>query len=155
MPKFSAAQAIDLMAIYQLLGEWANEIDKNQGVGVGLLLTDDCAYNLPANSYRGRTAVVDYYKARVAELAATPAGVPVQRHVLANLRVDFTGANEAKAGFVMTYYTSLSASSGNSPADPALVGDGDMIVRREADGEWRIAGLDTAVAAFRASAVVR
>jgi hypothetical protein len=155
MPKFNAAQAIELLAIYQLLGEWANEIDKNQGVGVGPLLTDDCAYNLPANSYRGRSNVVAYYKARVAELSATPQGIPVQRHVLANLRVEFTSAEEAKVGFVMTYFTGLSASCGNSPADPALVGDGDMIVRREGDGDWRIARLDTAVAAFRANAVIR
>ena len=154
MPKFSLAQAVDVVAIHQLLAEWAKEIDENQGVGIGPMLTDDCAYSLPVRSYQGRNAVVAYYKSRVAELSATPEGVPTQRHVLANLCVDFTGADAAQVSFVMTYYTGLSASSGNSPADPALVGDGDMVVQREADGEWRIASLDTEVVAFRAGAVV-
>lgn len=155
MPKFNAVQTVDVVAIHQLLAEWAKEIDENQGVGIGPMLTDDCAYNLPVKAYKGRSEVVAYYRARVAELSATPEGVPTQRHVLANLCVDFTGADAAKVSFVMTYYTGLSTSSGNSPADPALVGDGDMIVQRESDGEWRIAGLDTEVVAFRASAVVR
>ena len=55
----------------------------------------------------------------------------------------------------MTYYTALSRLSGNSPADPALVGNGDMIVRRETDGHWRIARLDTEAALGRAGGQVR
>ncbi len=155
MPKFTAAQAIDVLAIYQLLGEWAKDIDENQGVSVGPLLTEDCAYSLPVKAYRGRAEVVDYYQARLAELSASPTGVPAQRHVLSNLCVHFTGADTARVSFVMTYFTALSAGSGNSPADPALVGDGDMIVQREADGEWRIARLDTEVVVFRYGSEVR
>lgn len=70
----------------------AKDIDENQGLGLGPLLTEDWAYSLPAKSYRGRTEVVDYYQARLAELSASPAGVPAQRHVLANLCAEFTSA---------------------------------------------------------------
>ena len=155
MTHFNAERAIDTVAIQQLLAHWAKDVDEHQGVGVGPMLTEDCSYNVPARSYSGREAVVAYYEARFADLTASPTGVPGQRHILANLCIDFVHADEAKVSFVMVYFTALSANVGNSPADPALVGDGDMVVRREADGAWRIARLDTEVVVMRGNAMVR
>lgn len=155
MACFDTAQAVDVLAIYQLVNAWAKELDDNNGVGTGPMVTQHCAYSVPGSSYQGRAEVVKYYEDRLAALKASPAGVPVHRHVISNLCVDFTAGDSAKVSFLMTYYTALSSLAGGSPADPALVGNGDMIVRREADGHWRIARLDTEAALVRAGGQVR
>ena len=155
MAYFDPAQAVDLLAINQLLNAWAKELDVNNGVGVGPMLTEECTYSVPGSSYRGRAEVVKYYEDRLAGLRAAPTGAPVHRHVISNLCVDFMSGDSVKISFIMVYYTALSSLSDNSPADPALVGDGDMIVRREADGHWRIARLDAEAVLIRASTQVR
>lgn len=155
MTPLNPAQVADLLAIEQLINFWAKELDDNNGIGVGPMVTQDCAYSVPGSSYQGREAVVKYYHDRLAGLKASPEGVPVHRHVISNLCVDFTASDSASVSFLMTYYTALSRLSGNSPADPALVGNGDMIVRRETDGHWRIARLDTEAALVRAGGQVR
>ncbi len=148
-------QAVDVIVINQLLNLWAKELDDNNGIGVGPMVTEDVSYNVPGKSYQGRADVVKYYEARLAGLEASPGGAPVHRHVMTNLCVDFTGPDTASLSFVMVYYTAASNLAGNSPADPALVGDGGMIVRREADGHWRIARLDTDAVLVRAGGQVR
>lgn len=155
MAQFDPAHAVEVMAINQLLNTWAKELDDNNGIGIGPMVVEDCAYSVPGRSYQGRAEVVKYYEDRLAELKASPAGVPIHRHVISNLCVDFTASDTAKISFVMVYYTGLSSLSGNSPADPALVGDGDMVVRREADGQWRIARLDTEAVLIRSGGQVR
>lgn len=155
MAMFEPAQAIDLLAISQLINVWAKELDDNNGVGVGPMVTQDCAYSVPGSSYQGRAQVVKYYEDRLASLEASPTGLPVHRHVISNLCIDFMASDKANVSFVMTYYTALSSLAGSSPADPALVGDGDMIVQREADGHWRIAHLDTEAILVRAGGQVR
>ncbi len=155
MAYFDPAQAVDVLAINQLLNTWAKELDDNNGLGVGPMVTEDCAYSVPGSSYQGRAEVVKYYEDRLATLEASLNGVPIHRHVISNLCVDFTAGDTAQISFVMTYYTGLSSLSGNSAADPALVGDGDMIVCREDDGHWRIARLDTEAILIRAGGQVR
>ena len=155
MAYFEPAQAMDVVTINQLLNVWAKELDDNNGLGVGPMVTQDCAYNVPGSSYQGRAEVIKYYEARLAGLEASPTGAPVHRHVISNLCVDFIDADTAKLSFAMVYYTALSSLGGNSPVDPALVGEGGMIVRREADGHWRIARLDTEAVLVRAAAQVR
>ncbi|MGE3691907.1 MAG: nuclear transport factor 2 family protein, partial [Novosphingobium sp.] len=105
MAKFDPAQAVDVLSIYQLINAWAKELDENNGVGVGPMVTEDCAYSVPLNSYQGRADVVKYYEDRLAGLRDSPTGVPVQRHVISNLCVDFTASDSAIVSFVMVYYT--------------------------------------------------
>ncbi len=155
MANFDPAQAVDVLMINQMINSWAKELDDNNGLGTGPMVTQDCAYSVPGNSYQGRAEVVKYYEDRLASLKASAAGVPVHRHVISNLCVYFTAGDSAIVSFVMTYYTALSSLSGGSPVDPALVGDGDMIVRREEDGHWRIARLDTEAVLVRTGGQVR
>jgi len=155
MSKLDLQQAADVVAIQQLINVWAKDLDDNNGVGVGPMVTDDCAYSVPGNSYQGRAEVVKYYEDRLEALKSSPTGVPVQRHVISNLCVDLTEADTATASFLMVYYTELSKVAGLSPVDPVLVGNGDMILRREADGHWRIDRLDTHAALVREGSQVR
>lgn len=155
MTQSDSARSSEVVAIGQLINKWAKEIDDNNGVGVGPMLTLDCTYSVPGQTYEGREQVVRYYEDRLASLRASPSGVPVHRHVISNLCVDFTGPDSAEASFVMVYYSQISALAGNSNADPVLIGDGDMVLRREADGVWRIARLDTEAVLVREGNVVR
>ena len=81
--------------------------------------------------------------------AATAEGVPIHRHMLANLRVAFTGADDATIGFSLIYFSTAGMKSGTKHTDPALTSDVQMDVHRGTDGEWRIAKFDSAVSFLR------
>lgn len=144
MAKFDPAQAADVLAVQQLVHEWANELDVNNGLQIADLLTDDCRYTVRGGPRHSPAEVVAFYQTRYAELDATPAGVPVHRHAVINPRVSFTGPDEAVILFGMIYWSAMGMASGTDHADPALVADVSMDCRRCADGDWRIARFDSA-----------
>ncbi len=143
MAKFDAAQAVDVLAINQLINEWAAELDVGNGVNLAPLLTDDCAYTVRAETRPGSAAVVAFYKQRLVDMGATPAGVPLHRHALSNLRVNFTGADTATIGFGLIYFTAVVKTMGADLADPFSFADVSMDCRRESDGHWRISRFDS------------
>jgi uncharacterized protein (TIGR02246 family) len=143
LSKFTPEQAVAVIEIQQLINEWSFELDIDNGVNIAKLITEDCSYLVRGGVRTGRDAVVQFYKERLATLGATPEGVPVHRHMLANLRVTFSGADEASIGFSLVYFSTAGMKSGTKHADPASAADVRMIVRRGADREWRIAKFDS------------
>ena len=87
-----------------------------------------------------RAEVAAFYQGRLAEF---PDGPPEQRHVQSNLVVSFTGDRSADIAFTLVYFTTAIVAAGASEADPCAVADVKMKVRRDADGEWRIAMFDS------------
>ncbi|MFA7586820.1 MAG: nuclear transport factor 2 family protein [Novosphingobium sp.] len=144
MAKFEPQQAADVLAIHQLVNEWATELDINNGLSITGLLTEDCDYTVRGGPRHGRDAVLAFYRERHAELSATAAGVPIHRHAVINPRVTFDGTDAARIDFGMIYWTAMGMASGTDHADPALVADVSMACRRCADGHWRIARFDSA-----------
>ncbi len=143
MAKFTPEQAVAVVEIQQLINEWSYELDVNNGTNIAGLITEDCSYTVRGGPRTGRDAVVQFYKERLETLGATPEGVPVHRHMLANLRTTFTSANEASIGFSLIYFSTAGMKSGTKHADPASAADVRMLVRRGADGEWLIAKFDS------------
>ena len=140
MAKFDAAQAADVLAIQHVINEWAYEMDVNNGLTMAPLLTEDCQYVVREVCRDGRDAVVAFYTARLGEF---PDGPPIHRHALANHRVTFKSADEARCDFNLTYFSSVVAAMGADVADPLSYADVWMDLRREADGHWRIASFDS------------
>ena len=151
MAKFEVSQVADVLAINQLINEWATELDINNGLEMANLLTDDCAYTVRGAPRSGPAEVVAFYTGRKAELAATEAGVPIHRHALSNLRVSFSGADSAKMEFGLIYFTEVVKGLGADVADPFSFADVSMDARRCADGHWRIARFDSAPVFIRSS----
>lgn len=146
MAKFDSEQAASIAAIQQLIHEWAHELDEGNGVvAMGELLTSDVRYNVGGQWREDRAAVLAFYAERHARLAATEEGLPFHRHALHNLRTTFTGADSAEIAFGLVYWTEAGMASKRDHADPALVADVRMHVRREGDGHWRIALFDSAL----------
>ena len=143
MSKFTPEQAVAILEIQQLINEWSYELDVHNGINIANLITEDCSYLVRGGVRTSRAAVVEFYKERLATLAATPEGVPIHRHILANLRVKFNSANDASIGFSLVYFTTAGMKSGTDHADPASTADVRMDVRRGADGEWLIAKFDS------------
>jgi uncharacterized protein (TIGR02246 family) len=143
MAKFDAEQAAAVVAIQQLIAEWSYELDVNNGVNMAGLLTDDCSYTVRGAPRHGPAEVVAFYEQRLAELSQLPAGVPIHRHTLSNLRTSFAGADRAEIAFTLVYFTTLGIAAGTDHADPALVADVQMTCRRGADGHWRIQRFDS------------
>jgi hypothetical protein len=149
MAKFTPEQAVAYVEIQQLINEWSYELDVHNGANIGALLTEDCSYAVRGGVRTSRAAVEQFYKERLETLAATPDGVPIHRHMLANLRVSFTGADDASIGFSLIYFSTAGMKSGTKHSDPALTSDVQMLVKRGTDGEWRIAKFDSAVSFLR------
>lgn len=150
MAKFDPEQAAAVVAIQQLVHEWAHELDVHNGLAaMGDLLTADVRYNVGGALRESRDAVLAFYRERHARLAATAEGVPFHRHALHNLRTRFAAADRAEIAFGLIYFTTAGTGggpgAGRDQADPALVSDVTMTCRREADGHWRIAAFDSAL----------
>lgn len=143
MAKLTLEQSVAAAAIQLLINDWAFELDVNNGLAIANLVTEDCNYTVRNAPRIGRDAVCGFYKERYETLAAQPGGVPVQRHTLSNLRLDFKSGTEAAITFTLVFYTTMGMSSGTKHADPAAVADVRMNVRADADGEWRIAMFDS------------
>jgi hypothetical protein len=144
MAKFEASQVADLLAINQLINEWATELDINNGVSMANLLTEDCTYTVRSAPRHGRDEVVTFYEHRKSELSATEAGVPIHRHALSNLRVSFSDVDSARLDFGLIYFSEVVRGMGADVADPFSFADVNMDARRCADGHWRIARFDSA-----------
>jgi ketosteroid isomerase-like protein len=150
MAKFTSTQAADWVSIQQLVNDWGYELDIHNGANIANLVTEDVVYHVRGAARDGRDAVVDFYKTRLTDLAATPAGVPVHRHAISNHRIAFDGADSASVTFTLVYFSTAMAAAGADPADPVAVADVQMNVRRCNDGHWRIASMDSAQALARA-----
>jgi ketosteroid isomerase-like protein len=140
--KFTVEQAASAMAVQQLIHDWAYELDLHDGLQIEPLLTADCVYTVGGEARQGKAAVVQFYIDRRARLEATEAGPPVMRHPITTLRVMLTGEDTADVTFNIVFF----AGPGTPPitmSGPVAVADVTMSVRRDADGEWRIAKFDS------------
>lgn len=151
MARFTSAQAHSVVEINQLISDWAVEMDIANGTGMAELLTDDVDYTVRGVARIGRDAVTKFYEGRLVELGATPAGVPVHRHALCNLRVNFRDENDAAITFSLIYFNSMVKGLGADCADPFSYADVQMDVRRCDDGHWRIARFDSVPVFVRAA----
>ncbi|MQY30927.1 nuclear transport factor 2 family protein [Nocardia aurantia] len=150
MVTFDPDQAVSVIVIQQLVTEWAHELDVNNGiVGMAELLTEDVRYNVGGTVRGNRDEVLQFYKDRYARLEATEEGVPFHRHTLHNLRVAFTGADTAEIEFGLAYFTTAGVPAKQEHADPALLSDVFMDVRRDDDGHWRISRFDSTMTFHR------
>lgn len=134
-------QAVAIASIQHLINDWGYELDVNNGLQIGNLVTEDCEYTVRGVLRKGRAAVEKFYRDRLEEFGQ--AGPPVQRHALSNLRVSFHSPTDAAITFTLVYFTTAGMASGTNHADPAAVADVRMDVRRDADGHWRIARFDS------------
>jgi uncharacterized protein (TIGR02246 family) len=141
--KFNLEQALVVAEVQQLINDWANELDGNNGLNIAGLVTEDCVYVVGGSSREGRSAVEKFYQERLARLSAQPGGLPTQRHTLSNLRTTFHGSDAVSITFTLVYFTTAGMASGLNHADPAAVADVRMDCRRDSDGHWRIAKFDS------------
>jgi hypothetical protein len=141
--KFNLEQALVVAEVQQLINDWANELDVNNGLDIAGLVTEDCVYAVGGASREGRSAVEKFYQERLTRLSAQPGGVPTQRHTLSNLRTTFHGKDAVSITFTLVYFTTAGMASGLNHADPAAVADVRMDCRRDSDGQWRIAKFDS------------
>ncbi len=143
MAKFDKEQAVAWIAIQQLINDWGYELDVNNGLKIGDLVTETCHYTVRAVARLSRKEVMAFYRSRYKEFADAGKEPPVQRHVQSNLRVHFKSAGEAAITFTLVYFTSAMVAAGADPADPTAVADVVMDVKCCEDGHWRISKFDS------------
>lgn len=139
MVKLSSAETMSLMAIQQLIHEWACDLDDHNGLNIGDLVTEDCIYVLGDMIRNGRAAVEKHYRDRLDRLTNEVDGVPLQRHLVINLHADFESADLAAVTFRLLFFSTVTP----EPTDPLAIADVWMTCRRDADEHWRIARFDS------------
>jgi len=144
MAKFSPKQAADVLAIKQVIYEWGDELDRNNGLTMRECdcLTQDVAYNVGGSWRNGLDAVLGFYKQR-AEAAEAAGGLMVMRHIISSLRVRFADDDNAKVGYLLLFFAKQGEPPFTGYCDPLAVADVEMECRRDTDGEWRISRFDS------------
>ena len=143
MAKFSAEQAAAVAAIKQVINEWGDELDRNDGLTMiaADVLTQDCRYFVGGEWREGLAGAAKFYAERKVRLEAA-GGAPVMRHIMSNYRVKFTAGDQAEVGFLLLFFAAVGTPPFDT-CDPAAVADVRMEVRRESDGHWRICLFDS------------
>lgn len=144
MAKFTPAQATAIAAISQVINEWGDELDINDGLKMreAAVLADDCEYFVGGEWRTGIDAVCAFYVERRARLEAGD-GAPVMRHIISNYRVTFTGDTSADVGFLLLFFAKAGTPPFTDYCDPLAVADVRMSVRADAAGDWRITRFDS------------
>ena len=144
MASFTVEQAASIAAIQQVINEWSNELDKNDGLQMNEVdvLTEDCRYFVGGEWREGRAATADFYIERKGRLEGQ-GGAPVMRHIISNFRIAFDGDAKAKVEYLLLFFAKVGTPPFTDYCDPLAVADVRMECRREADGEWRISLFDS------------
>ena len=144
MASFTVEQAASIAAIQQVINEWSDELDQNDGLKLleADVLTEDCRYNVGGEWREGRAAAATFYAERKVRLEAA-GGAPVMRHVISNYRISFTDEAHARVGYLLLFFAAVGTPPFTDYCDPLAVADVRMECRRDADGEWRIALFDS------------
>ena len=139
MAKFTTEQASAVAAIQQVINEWGNELDQNDGLKMieSGVLTEDCRYFVGGAWRENRAEAAQFYRERKPRLEAQ-GGAPVMRHVNSNFRVSFVDENKAQVCFLLVYFAAVGTPPFTNYCDPLAVADVRMECRRDRDGEWRI-----------------
>ena len=111
MAKVDPARVADILSVQQLINEWADELDLRNGLSMADLLCEDVVYTVRGGARHSREEVLAFYRQRFAELEATPAGVPVHRHAVINLRTQFRSGDEVTCRFGMIYFSAMGMAS--------------------------------------------
>ena len=144
MAKFSAEQAVSVLAIQQVINEWGDELDQNSGLKMteADVLTQDVRYFVGGEWREGLAATAQFYQDRWARLT-TGDGPPVMRHLHVNYRIRFTADDYAGVTFQLLFFAKVGDPPFVGYCDPLAVADVRMECRREPDGHWRIAMFDS------------
>jgi hypothetical protein len=117
--------------IAALVARFAWLVDREAGVGVQELFTENGVYEMGAAKLEGRDVIARFYVQR-------HAGDRVSRHVFSNVTIESIEDGVAHARSLLTLF----AADGPGPheARPTLVADyDDELVWDDASGEWRFA----------------
>lgn len=133
MRTFSNDAAAAAVELEQLSIDYWRDIDFNDARKLHEFYTEDCSFAAGENTYRGRDGIKAFYDiARAAKVGMTT------RHSMSNLHVVVHDHTCATIEFLIMSYRGAGKLPVTGLQGPALVSDGRMECRREADGKWRI-----------------
>ena len=144
MPKFSAEQAADVLAIKQAIYEWGDELDLHNGLSMTErdVLTKDVEYFVGGEWRNGIDAVQAFYKMRIDQQKAAGA-VMCMRHFITNMKVSLASETTAKADFLLLFFAKPGDPPFTDGCDPLATADVWMQCRKDDDGNWRISRFDS------------
>ena len=139
MPRFTAETAVIALELQQIVAEFANDLDFNDGLNICDFYAEDGEFAVGDFSYKGHAAIRQFYADRKERmLPQLKDGIRVAAHTFLNVRVSVESAGTAVVHFTNVNYGGEGKPPQLGTISPAMVTACRMDFRREGDGEWRI-----------------
>lgn len=139
MPRFTPETAVIALELQQLVAEFANDLDFNDGLNIWSFYAEDGEFAVGDFTYKGQAAIRKFYSDRKERmLPSLKDGIRVAAHTFLNLRVAVEGRDRGVVHFTNVNYGGEGKPPQLGTITPAMVTACRMDFRREADGEWRI-----------------
>jgi hypothetical protein len=139
MPRFDRESALIAIELQQIVAEFANEIDSNDGLDLAGFYTEDGVFFVGDTPYKGREAIGKFYRDRLERIPALHKdGIRVGAHTFLNLRTEVRDAHNASVFFTNVSYAGEGKPPVRMTITPAMITTCRMDFRLEADGRWRI-----------------
>lgn len=138
MRKFGMEEVALAYQLEQLLYDFAEELDLNDGVNAGSFYTEDAVFVTGAGPIKGREAIQAFYDTRNENVRKHQKdGARTGRHTFLNVRCHIRDDHH-----VTLYFTNVNyAGEGKAPVPglqgPSAVADCRMECRRQPDGNWQ------------------
>lgn len=137
MRKFTPDEMLTAYQLEQLLYDFAEELDRNDGKDAGRFYTEDGRFITGAGPVEGRAAIQAFYDKRNENVAKYQKdGTRTGRHTFLNVRVHIHDGHSATIHFTNVNY----AGEGKAPVQglkgPSAIADCRMECRRQPDGHW-------------------
>jgi len=138
MSRFKGERASDALDLQQLVSEYCFELDLTGGLDSWRFFTAEGRLEVGKMAFQGHEAMKAFYR-DLADQAKAIGGTRTTRHIYANLRIAFDGADGATVEFIMQNFSAAGSPPLFGATTPTIVSDCRLICRREDDGAWRIA----------------
>ncbi|MYM61927.1 nuclear transport factor 2 family protein [Pseudomaricurvus sp. HS19] len=131
--------AAESLKLQQLIHDYCFELDLTGGLDAHRFFTEDGRLEVGKMSIDGHEQMKTFYKNFVDQVKETePSGQRTTRHVVANLRISFQGADAAQLDFIAMNYSSGGSAPIFGTIAPTIISDACCKCRRGADGQWLI-----------------
>lgn len=130
--------AIDILALQQLVAHYFWELDTTFGLNSPDFFTEDGVVEIGNMSFSGHVAMRAFYADL---LNQQPGDTRTTRHAYTNLRVAFEGADNAIVDLLAIEFSGASAPPLLNASTPTIVSDARLRCRRETGHAWLICHL--------------
>lgn len=131
------SNAVHVLALQQLVGDYFWELDTTFGLNSPDFFTEDGVVDIGNMSFHGHAEMRAFYAGLLEEVD----GPRTTRHAYTNLRIAFEGDDRASVDLLAFEFSAAGSPPLLGASTPTIVSDARLRCRRQGRFDWRIAEL--------------